>query len=59
MPESTEENLLRIQQHELRIDAVDLHRAIDQWTHPIVVADRDRKLEFAHDYSIRLARKDW
>ena len=31
----------------------------DQWTHPIVVADRDRKLKFAHDYSIRLAGKGW
>jgi hypothetical protein len=44
MPEGAEENLLRIQQHELRIDAVDLHQAIDQRTHPVIVADRDRKL---------------
>ena len=46
--EGTEEDLLRLQQHEHRIDAVDLHAAVDQRAHPVVVADRDGERELAH-----------
>jgi hypothetical protein len=40
--------LRKIQQHELRIDGVDLHGTVDQRTHAIVVADADRKAELGH-----------
>ena len=40
--EGAEENLLRRQRHEHRIDAVDLHRAVEQRAGAVVVADRDR-----------------
>ena len=52
MPEGTEEYLLRIEQHELRIDAVDLDQAIDQGAHPVVVTDRDGYLQFAHQRAL-------
>jgi hypothetical protein len=41
VPERSEKDLLRIKQHDLRVDAIDLHPAVHQWTHPIIVADRD------------------
>jgi hypothetical protein len=46
--ERAEKDFFRFQQHEHRIDAVDLHRAIHQRAHPVVVADGNRQYEFAH-----------
>src|SRR5262245_38519503 len=46
--EGAEEDFLGRQVHEHRIDAVDLHRAVHERTHPVVVADRDGELEFRH-----------
>ena len=46
--EGAEEDLLGRQRHEHRIDAVDLHRAVDHGTHPVVIADRNGQLEFRH-----------
>jgi hypothetical protein len=46
--EGTEEDFLGRQVHEHRIDAVDLHRAVHERTHPVIVADRDGELEFRH-----------
>ncbi len=43
-----EENLLRIEQHVLRIDTVDLDGAVHQRTHPVVVADRYGELKLRH-----------
>ena len=37
-----EENLLRRQLHEDGLDAVDLHRAVEQRTGPVIIADRHR-----------------
>src|SRR5262249_61481537 len=36
------------QVHEHRIDAVDLHRAVHERTHAVVVADRNGELKFRH-----------
>jgi hypothetical protein len=55
--EGAEEDLLRLQQHEHRIDAVDLHAAIDQRAHPVVVADGDAKREPAHSATSPSARQ--
>src|SRR5262249_55346886 len=43
-----EENLFRDQSHIARIDAVDLDTAVDEGPGAIVVADRNRKIEFGH-----------
>src|SRR5262249_3636543 len=46
--ERTEEDFLGWQVHEHGTDAVDLHRAVHERTHPVVVADRDGELKFRH-----------
>jgi hypothetical protein len=46
--EGAEEDLLRRQRHEDRIDAVDLHRAVEERAHAIVITDRDRKFQLGH-----------
>ena len=43
-----EEDFLRRQRHEHRIDAVDLHGAVDQRAVAVVVADGDGKIELGH-----------
>jgi hypothetical protein len=40
--EGAEEDFLRRQIHEYRIDPIDLHRAVHQRAHPIVVPDHHR-----------------
>ncbi len=54
--EGAEENLLRHELHIDRIDAVDLHRTVDQRAGAVVVADGDREIELGHGKSLR-ARK--
>src|SRR5207249_7905323 len=47
-PEGAEEDLLRRERHEDRIDAVDPHGAVDQGTVAVIVADGDGQIEIAH-----------
>ena len=49
MAESAEENFLRSKRHEDRIDAVDLHSAVDQRAGAVVGRDGDGKIEFGHE----------
>ena len=51
--EGTEEDFLRRQIHEHRIDAIDLNRAVHERTHPVVITDRDRQPEFRHGWHSR------
>ena len=46
--EGAKEDFLRRQGHEDRIDAVDAHGAVDQRARAIIVADRDRQIQFVH-----------
>ena len=48
MAESAEENFLRIERHEDRIDAVDLHEPVAQRAGAVIVADGDGEIEFGH-----------
>src|SRR5262249_45421908 len=48
MAERAKEDFLGLQQHEHWIDPVDLHAAVDQRAHPVVVADRDGECEPGH-----------
>ena len=50
--EGAEENLLRHELHVDRIDAVDLHRAVEQRAVAVVVADGDREIELGHGKSL-------
>src|SRR5262249_56200663 len=47
-----EEDFLRIELHEHRIDAVDLDGAVDQRPVAVVVTDRDGEIEFGHLLSL-------
>ena len=53
--EGAEENLLRHELHIDRIDAVDLHRTVDQRAGAVVIADRDREIELGHGKSLSSA----
>jgi hypothetical protein len=53
MTERAEKDLFRFLQHECGIDALNLHLAVDEGTHAVVGADRNRKLQFAHAVSFR------
>ena len=48
MAERAEEDLLRLERHEHRIDAVDLHRAVGERARAVVIAHRDRQIELGH-----------
>ncbi len=51
--ERAEEDFLRIELHENRIDAVDLHRAVDQRAIAVIVADCDGQVELGQVISSR------
>ena len=53
MAERAEEDLLRIERHEHRIDAVDLHGAVGERAGAVVVAHRDGETEPGHMESMR------
>ena len=48
MAERAEEDLLRVERHEHRIDAVDLHGAVGERAGAVIVAHRDGETEFRH-----------
>src|SRR5262249_10175479 len=52
--EGSEEDFLGWQHHEHGLDAVDLHRAVEQRPCAVVVADRHGQFEFRHVVSIFL-----
>ena len=49
MTKRAEEDLLRIERHEHRIDAVDLHGTVGERTGAVVVAHRDGETELGHE----------
>src|SRR6185312_10050251 len=53
LAEGAEEDFLRLQHHEDRVDPVDLHRAVEERPHAVVIADGDRKFELAHCAMLR------
>src|SRR5688500_3324565 len=52
MAERAEEDFLRVERQEHRIDAVDLHSAVRQWAGAIVVAHRDGEIQFGHEFAL-------
>ena len=50
--EGAKENLLGNERHVDRIDAVDLHAAVDQRPGAVVIADRDGEIELGHFRSL-------
>jgi hypothetical protein len=55
--EGAEEDLLRRQRHENRINTVDPHRAVDQRARAVIVADGDRQFEFVHFLFLHFNRR--
>src|SRR5437868_13845025 len=51
MAERAEEDLLGIERHEDRIRPVNLHSAVGERTGAVVVAHRDGKIQFGHEFT--------